>query len=540
MVIKFFKTQKGGSSASVDYLLNERVKQGTARILKGDEKVTRALIDSITTKQKTCVGCLAFTEQINDEQKKQIMKEFEYALMPGMKNRVNILWVEHTDKNNLELNFVIPKIDLETGKSFNPYFHKVDFKRIEVFQDLTNIKNNFSNPKEPIREKTTKTLKFESIEARNYDELDKILTELVAQGVIKNRDELIKECNNSNIEITRQNEDGLSLKLPNMAKAKRFKGGIYAKQFREPESITRQITDIETRQREFKQEHNSRNTELIKKLTNELNQEKRRKFKFNREKFRIKNKPNNERLNTNFRSEITNNQRSNARDFISTPINSTEIQNKQYNNKPFLWDSNRDNNIFNNLAKLDETISNSKEYDLRNRRQQDIYIRPNEANISAKWQHIDTDQIKEEQDENYRRINQSLRDQNRKIDEFLQGNARKLQQVDTELQGIGKRLQHTRARLQEFNTRARSENERNTNFTEIYVGSARNFKSNIRNTIQEFGRKFSEYIKTKLTELREQSKRDIKSSLVKVGKFIEKNKTKLLEKVLKKDRWIGW
>lgn len=533
MVIKFFKTQKGGSSASVDYLLNERVKQGTARILKGDEKVTRALIDSMTTKQKTCVGCLAFTEQINDEQKKQIMKEFEYALMPGMKNRVNILWVEHTDKNNLELNFVIPKIDLETGKSFNPYFYKVDFKRIEVFQDLTNIKNNFSNPKEPIREKTTKTLKFESIEARNYDELDKILTELVAQGVIKNRDELIKECNNSNIEITRQNEDGLSLKLPNMAKAKRFKGGIYAKQFREPESITRQITDIETRQREFKQEHNSRNTELIRKLTNELNQEKRRKFKFNREKFRIKNKPNNERLNTNFRSEITNNQRSNARDFISTPINSTEIQNKQYNNKPFLWDSNRDNNIFNNLVKLDEAIPNSKEYDLRNRRQQDIYIRPNEANISAKGQHIYTDQIKEEQDENYRRINQSLRDQNRKIDEFLQGNGRQLQEA-------GKRLRQTRTRLQEFNTRATIEDKRNANFTEIYVGSARNFKSNIRNTIQEFGRKFSEYIKTKLTELREQSKRDIKSSLFKVGKFIEKNKTKLLEKVLKKDRWIGW
>lgn len=534
MVIKFFKTQKGGSSASVDYLLNERIKQGTARILKGDEKVTRALIDSMTTKQKTCVGCLAFTEkeQISDEQKKQIMKEFEYALMPGMKNRVNILWVEHTDKNNLELNFVIPKIDLETGKSFNPYFHKVDFKRIEVFQDLTNIKNNFSNPKEPIREKTTKTLKFESIEARNYDELDKILTELVAQGVIKNRDELIKECKNSNIEITRQNDDGLSFKLPNMAKAKRFKGGIYAKQFREPESITRQITDIKTRQREFKQEHNSRNTELIRKLTDELNQEKRRKFKFNRGKFRIKNQPDYEKFNAKFRSEITNNQKTNARELIPKPINSTEIQIKQHNNKSFLWNVSRDNNIFNNLAKLDETISNSKEYDLRNRRQQDIYIRPNEANISAKGQHIDTDQIKEEQDENYRRINQSLRDQNRKIDEFLQGNGRQLQEA-------GKRLRQTRTRLQEFNTRATIEDKRNANFTEIYVGSARNFKSDIENRIQEFGREFVQYIKTKLTELREQSKRDIKSSLIEVGKFVDKNKTKLLEKVLSKHRGIS-
>ncbi|EAK9916280.1 hypothetical protein [Campylobacter jejuni] len=56
MICKFFKTQKGGGVSSVDYMLNERVNQGTARILKGDEFLTRELIKSMSQKHKTCVG----------------------------------------------------------------------------------------------------------------------------------------------------------------------------------------------------------------------------------------------------------------------------------------------------------------------------------------------------------------------------------------------------------------------------------------------------------------------------------------------------
>ena len=136
MLVKFFANKKGGSTAALDYLLNERIERGTAIILAGDEKVTRELINSISNKQKVCAGVLSFSEsadQISEQTKKEIMESFEKALLTEqMKGRYNILWVEHSDKNGrLELNFVIPKIDLESQKSFNTYYHKADLKRIE-------------------------------------------------------------------------------------------------------------------------------------------------------------------------------------------------------------------------------------------------------------------------------------------------------------------------------------------------------------------------------------------------------------------------
>ena len=46
MVVKFFSNKKGGSVKALDYLLNEREKDGTARVLSGDEQLTRNIINS--------------------------------------------------------------------------------------------------------------------------------------------------------------------------------------------------------------------------------------------------------------------------------------------------------------------------------------------------------------------------------------------------------------------------------------------------------------------------------------------------------------
>ncbi|MBX1158420.1 molybdopterin-guanine dinucleotide biosynthesis protein MobA, partial [Campylobacter jejuni] len=70
MICKFFENKKGtaGGTPSLDYLLNkQRVNNGTARILKGDENLTRELIKSLDFKQKACVGCLSFEEKNIDE-----------------------------------------------------------------------------------------------------------------------------------------------------------------------------------------------------------------------------------------------------------------------------------------------------------------------------------------------------------------------------------------------------------------------------------------------------------------------------------------
>ena len=63
MVVKFFSNKKGGSSKAIDYLLNHREQQGTAKVLQGDPQLTRQIINSIQYKQKTTVGCLSFEEK---------------------------------------------------------------------------------------------------------------------------------------------------------------------------------------------------------------------------------------------------------------------------------------------------------------------------------------------------------------------------------------------------------------------------------------------------------------------------------------------
>ncbi len=62
MLVKFFKTKNSGSIAGINYLLNYRIKDKTAFVLKGSEAVTRQIVTVITKKQKLCMGCLSFEE----------------------------------------------------------------------------------------------------------------------------------------------------------------------------------------------------------------------------------------------------------------------------------------------------------------------------------------------------------------------------------------------------------------------------------------------------------------------------------------------
>ena len=86
MIVKFLPNQKGGSAKAIDYLLNNRKLEGTAKTIKGSEELTRNIIKNISRKQKVTVGVLSFEESdIEKEQKYQIMDSFEKMLMPTIK-----------------------------------------------------------------------------------------------------------------------------------------------------------------------------------------------------------------------------------------------------------------------------------------------------------------------------------------------------------------------------------------------------------------------------------------------------------------------
>ncbi len=281
MLVKFWGTNQGGGDGdgSVNYLLNERVEQGTAKVLKGDANLTKSLLLSLTQKHKACVGCLSFEEpNINESLKYELMESFENALLTeSMQNRYNILWVEHTDKGRLELNFVIPRIDLITQKAFTPYYHSADITRIDIWKDYTNLKHVFTNPKDlekqhNIQQHQTKNPQNKELLA-TYEKLDKLIQENLGK-LFNSRADIINFLKDNQCEVTRQGKDYISVKLPNEPKAKRLKGFYYHETFRSIADIREQLSEVRQResQRERSNSHttNDNHAELLRELENKL------------------------------------------------------------------------------------------------------------------------------------------------------------------------------------------------------------------------------------------------------------------------------
>lgn len=287
MIVKFLPTRNGGGLGSVNYLLNERKQQGTARILKGDENTTRAIISQIPYKQKTTFGVLSFSEKadtIDDKTKQEIIADFERTLLGDyMKERVNILWVEHSDKNGrLELNFLIPKIDLESGKSFNPYYAKRDQFNIDLWKRTINDEYKLTNPNDPSRQHEVRAKKKNLEQYNTITELNEALKQLVADGAIKSREHLIETLNAKGYEVTRANKNGISVKLPNQKRSNRLQGGIYDEQFTDISKLSELSEEKSRRIRKFAERDTFTECQINR---SKINENIRRRDEYNQRKY---------------------------------------------------------------------------------------------------------------------------------------------------------------------------------------------------------------------------------------------------------------
>ncbi|KAB7886414.1 relaxase/mobilization nuclease domain-containing protein [Poseidonibacter ostreae] len=240
MIHQPLPNKMGGTIGAVDYMCNERISEGTARILKGNPELTKSIVKSITFKEKLLVGVLSFEEtNIKEEYKIEIMNTFEYTLLPGMKSRYNILWVEHTDKGRLELNYLIPKIDLISKMSLTPYFDRFDRYRIELWRDQQNHQYNLSDPRDPAKRQVLANDKRINL-IEDYKQLNKLLHALVSNNTIKSRRHMLIYLNANNIEAEGF-KNHITVKLANSKNKQKFHTGIYNEEFRSIDSITRII-----------------------------------------------------------------------------------------------------------------------------------------------------------------------------------------------------------------------------------------------------------------------------------------------------------
>lgn len=487
MVVKFFASKKGGGTASIDYLLNKRTQQGTARILQGDEKITRELIKSMSQKHKTCVGCLSFEEKNIDENlKKDIMQSFENALLtPAMQGRYNILWVEHTDKNRLELNFVIPKIDLESKKSFNPYFHMADLKRKDLWTDFVNLKHNLSNPKDPTKEQTIQGSKKEIGLFSDYEALDRFLHEKVSQGLLTSRKSIVELLRANNIEITREGKDYISVKLPESKKAKRFKGGIYDEQFTDFKKLNQISRERAERERAYNQRDNATELERIRTELNKLVQSKDEYYR--------------EQIQRNIRAQQRKHKQELERIRQSNLSKSAdEIQVFKSSDELLSWNAYNDNFKRDCMVSVDKTLSSIQESNNQEQSGNTLYRDTQEEHHRTGRLLLLPNQLKAENDGTRSRINS----RNREIARDDTRLSKQRAGLSEQRERVARELRERNRRKQEFNAENNArEREISRRFGEFNIGII---------AIQESIRTIKERVSTKLRELYRESKHRIK------------------------------
>jgi hypothetical protein len=277
MIVKFLASKKSRGAGAVDYVLSKKKHEKSApKILRGDEQKTRDIISDIKFKQKATFGVLSFLENdIPKEQKEQLMNEFEEIIFCGLsKDDVNILWVEHRDKDRLELNFIIPKINLRTKQSFNPYYFKQDQKRIDTWKKIKNLEFGYHSPDDPDNSQTFVKSKNKAVNT-NIETLESNLFKQIENNTIQSRDELISYIENSGVTITRKAKDSISIKFSNSKKAIRLKGGIYGEKFTDVGSIRDIIAEQRAEIERYKTREKEKEREDLQSTLEELTEHKK-------------------------------------------------------------------------------------------------------------------------------------------------------------------------------------------------------------------------------------------------------------------------
>lgn len=244
MIVDFFRHGSGLSKGCLDYLLGEDQEREHAQVLSGDVELTAQLIDSSPFAKKYTSGCLSFYEHdLSDQDKQKIMQNFEECLFPGLdKDQYQILWVQHQDKINqdtgetrLELNFVIPNVELSTGKRLQPFYAPVDLDRVDLFKQIINTEHSLYDPDDPEHRQLFLNKKNLPKDIKDFKEqLHQRVYRAISNGEVADRQELVQWLESNQINVTRQVKNSISIENPYEGAKRpiRLEGEIYEQGFR--------------------------------------------------------------------------------------------------------------------------------------------------------------------------------------------------------------------------------------------------------------------------------------------------------------------
>ena len=524
MILKFLKSTKSRGATALEYCLdNERHKGAEPRILKGDENATRAIIANCPYKNKATFGVLSFSESadsISDQKKLEIIADFERNFIGDfMRERVNIIWIEHTDKGRLELNFIIPNIDLVSGKNYAPYTHQRDKKRKELWAETINAENGFSSPRDPERErlgnhnshnkralenlvkKGDKKAEIRLNRLLKKEEFKRDITEqlleLVKSGVLNSRDEILeclKKCDD--IQIIRTTAKSISIKHTAFKTNIRLdESEIFNEQFTDITAISEICAERIARTRAWNsrdtREISAKNRRTLAKYIEFINAENRKRFE---------NPRNHDRKSAERVRQPAEHSRRNQGDHLGAEQNTDErTPQADENNEPRADENARtlENGAFSREQESSQARSTKF---VRFIKRADDISRTNEPSVNSriftKIMEVQNDSIRESiarrirEQERIRKHNSELNERKRKANE-------RKRRADESVRRIRERETAERERIRE---RIRNELESESNISRAGIrewieNELNNSKAGIRKQLQEFKNGISETTK---------------------------------------------
>ena len=266
MLVKFFGRGKGGGASPVSYLLGANLDRIGARVISGNPFLTKELIDATDYARRYTSGVLSFEESadvLTEQQKLEVIEKFEKTLFSGLEpDQYNVLWVEHTDKERLELNFLIPNQELRSGKRLQPFYHVADKRRVNAFQDIINHDYKLTDPHDikkkrlqnphpsrnwtiPATPKPFSNKRLVDIDnhAELHDEINKSIKEVFDDEAnyerryrsIRSQKTVAFWLEEQGLKVERMTKQSITVSSPNpdIKKNVRLKGAMYERRFNE-------------------------------------------------------------------------------------------------------------------------------------------------------------------------------------------------------------------------------------------------------------------------------------------------------------------
>lgn len=310
MLVEFFSRGTGRGSGPVNYCLAKTVpvfdpntrrrsvdpetgevlmktRDPAPTIMAGDPARTEMLINASLNKWKYTSGVIAFADEDapTESEQREVMADFELAAFAGLdREQYDILWVRHEHEGNVELHFVVPRMELRTGKALNiaPPGYQNFF---DVWRDSWNYRKGWASPSDPARARLVTApdfiKKLKAPDAR--EQVTDWLVSRIQAGLVSDRAGIVASLEEIG-QITRQGKDYVSVKPEGFSRAIRLKGAIYAETFNASELVG----DAGKETGERPSTSRAVDDERVAEVSERLKEAIKRRAEFNLKRYRIK------------------------------------------------------------------------------------------------------------------------------------------------------------------------------------------------------------------------------------------------------------